>query len=313
MGSRVWMSAAVALLVGVTVSWAGRGEADASFERTVPATGLEAVAVEVVFQDVTVDVGERDDVAVTVELEARGPATVAKEQLARYTPEFTVEDGVFRIRSLRLEGNGGRSVRLKGWVRILMPPGLDLHVETSSGDCTVTGDLGEGRVETDTASGDLILTGAAREIVTDSASGDVRLVLSRPARAVRTDSSSGDLVLDGGCASLGADSSSGDVTAVGLTGDAEVDTSSGGVSLRWAAVRAGTEVEVDTSSGDVELVFPEGAVLAGEVATTSGNIRSGVGGTLHERGRLLELPGGDGAVEVEVVTASGDVRLLAAS
>ncbi len=312
MHSRVWLSGALALLVGATVSWAGRGDADASFERTVPAKGLEAVAVEVVFQDVTVTVEDRDDVAVTVELEARGPAATAREHLSWYEPRFEVDDGVFTVRSVRKRGTGGRSVRMKGRVRIHMPSGPDLRVETSSGDCTVTGDLGEGRVEMDTSSGDLILTGGAREIVTDSSSGDVRLVLARPARMVSTDSSSGDLVLDGGCGLLKADTSSGDVTASGLTGDAEVDTSSGDVSLRWASVEGKAEVEVDTSSGDVELVFPEGTVLAGEVSTSSGSIRSEAGGTARLRGRQLELPGGKDAVELEVETASGDVKLLLA-
>ena len=310
--AQVWLAAFLAVVAGAAVSWAGRGDADARFEKVVPAAGLEAVSVVVSFHQVDVKVEDRADVAVTVELEGKGPADAVKEQVGWYTPEFEVSDGVFLVRSVRDSKGHGRTDHLRGRVTVLMPPGLDLSVETASGDCTVTGDLGDGELRTDTSSGDVTLTGACARITTDSSSGDVRLMLARPAEKVSVDSSSGDLLLEGGCAELEADTSSGDVTGSRLTGDAEVDTASGDVVLQWAAPAAGVHVDVETASGDVRLVFPRGTAVAGEVSTASGTIDSGPGGTWKLRGRVLALPGGPDAATVEVETASGDVKILTA-
>lgn len=323
-----WMRIGAALLAATVLPAMTTAAATAHFQKSFPAQGVSAVRVDVSFHDVEVVVKQTPNVEITVDLEARGSKSKAEKLLAEYTPKFKVEDGRIQVRSVRKHGSwwfGRRSIR--GKVTVAMPPGLNVDLDTSSGDCNVEGDLGKGsimadtssgdfklsgaaqRISADTSSGDVSVTGRAGKIVADTSSGDVELRLDQPADDISVDTSSGDVSLAGGAARFAADTSSGDVQASGLTGSAKADTSSGDVTLSWSEVRAGTEVKIGTTSGEVRLELPKDTLVEGRASTTSGTIRSDFGGRTEKRGHLLILEAADAEASLTVATTSGDVTL----
>ncbi len=346
---RRWVAVAAALLGLAVLPASTAAGATAHFQKSFPARGISAVRVDVSFHDVKVVVQDTPEVTVTVDLETSGSGPKAEKLLARYTPTFELEDGRVVVRSRRRHTGwklGHRSVR--GRVRVVLPPGRDVDLATSSGDCSVEGNLGAGSIAADTSSGDVEVAGSARrisaatssgdvrcdlvgapatikastssgdvavsgraeKIAVDTASGDVELALDDPAQSVDVDTASGDVAFRGGAARFTAGTASGDVRASGLTGSARVETTSGDVSLSWAAAAAGTDIKVDTTSGEVRLELPRTATVQGRVITTSGGIRSDFAGRTGNRGHLLVIDAADAAVHFDIDTTSGGVTLI---
>ncbi len=279
---------------------------------TFDAAGARRVMIDVSFHDVTVTVRPGDRVDVMVHIELEGSSSKVERLAEDYRPKFLTEGGTLVIRSTRRSESSWSwfgSMRTEGKVELAMPPGLDLVCDTSSGDCRVSGDLGDADLTCDTSSGDCEIAGAARTIRADTSSGDVRLKLTREVEEVIADTSSGEVTVNGPVRSFSADTSSGDIEAIGLLGEAGFDTSSGSVEAEWSAVEAGARVVADTSSGDVDLVFPAGTELDGLVSTGSGGIRSDWAGEMSRREDELRLEGGSGAVRLRVDTSSGEVTL----
>lgn len=336
------VGAAVLALPGIA------GAATAHFQKSFPAQRISAVKVDVSFHDVHVVVRQTPGVDITVDLRSRDSQRRAAKLFAEYKPSFTVKHGVITVKSLRKHrvwSWGGGSI--EGKVTITMPPGIDLDLDTSSGDCEVRGDMGNATIKADTSSGDVTVSGSARRISADTSSGDVRLHLNTPADEVKADTSSGDVFvngsakkisadtasgdvvvrLDGTASEVDANTSSGDVTLTGgatrfvadtssgdvsgseLTGNVEANTSSGNVTLAWLKVVPVSNVDIDSGSGDVRLVFPGKTALDGRLTTSSGDIRSGFPGMTRDHGRLFVLESNTAAATVRINTASGSVTL----
>ncbi len=270
------------------------------------------VEVDVSFHDVVVRVHEGDTVDITVDMEISASARKARRLIEEYAPVFDDSNTRIRVRSVRegVSWSWGSS-RMRGKVEVLMPSGLDLVVDTSSGSCRLDGDLGDSAVVLDTSSGEVDVDGAMRELLADTSSGSVTVRLSRRAESVEADTSSGDVRVNGPVQTITANTSSGSVDLNGLLGDADLDTSSGDVTAGWDSIGPGCRVSANTSSGGVRLTLPAGTVLDGSVDTGSGRISSDFPGESSDKGHHLDLRGGAGAVRINVDTSSGGAKLIA--
>lgn len=304
---RRWMVNGTVGLAVVLAAVPAMAGTTAHFERSVAASNIRVVQVDLSFHDLRVDVTPGDTIRVTVDLKAKNGKLLEEAK-----PVIEADGKVLRIVAQRHHhfrwGSGGVS----GTVSIEMPPGRDLDVDTASGSCSLEGDLGSGDLDVDTASGDVTVDGGFAEGEIDAASGEVRLKLHRPAEGLEVQTASGDVVIDGEMVQLKAETSSGNVRVSGLTGKAEVDTASGDVTLQWGGMPSGATADIETASGDVTITLPAGATVAGMVTTSSGNIVSDYPGARKGRGHVLELMGDNPALRLEVSTSSGDVSVTAA-
>ncbi len=307
-------TAAVAVaLLALSAGLAFAKTLTAHTEHSFAAKAGGKVSVDVSFHEVEVKVAPVAEVTFVTDLEVTASAGRAQELLDELAPQIVERGSTIAFRSAKKEGwsfnlFGGEET--KGRVRVTMPPGMGLVLDTASGDCVVDGDLGDAELRADVASGEVTVRGAAAEILVDSASGDVELVLSREVRSVNVDTASGNVVVRGAVRELRADTASGDVVASGLVGSASFDTASGDVTARWATIPTGARVVADTASGGVRFSLPAAAVVVGMLSTASGDITSSFPGQSQDHDRVFRLAGGAGAVDVRVDTASGDIELI---
>lgn len=343
-------SLAVVALIAAFPLAAAAEDASLHREKSFPAKPGGTVKVEASFHDVTVTVRPGDTVDVTVDVRASGWGSSQQEFVKSCEPEFTQTGDALAIRS-KPRGRltfGWQSVDAKIDVRV--PPGMALDLYSGSGDCSLKGDAGapvkvhtgsgdigmdgacrsletssgsgsvkaalgqeSGRVEMRSGSGDLLVSGPVRELAMETGSGTATARLSRPAEKVRLHSGSGDLTLNGGARHLAAHSGSGSIVAEGLTGGAELESSSGDVTARWKEPPGGGRVLAETGSGEIRLTFPAGAQFSGLLDTSSGDIRCDFPGTLKGRNQhSFSLAGGAGSTELQVETGSGDIQVVAA-
>jgi DUF4097 and DUF4098 domain-containing protein YvlB len=268
-----------------------------------------SVTVDVSSLAVEVTARPGSTVEVTVDIEISGSAKKVQRALKALEPVFREEAGGVVIRSKKKGFSAFGSANVRGRVTVVMPPDLDLMIDSSSGSSQVTGDFGTGNIVCDTSSGSFRMTGAARSVVADLSSGSVVVDLTRPADSVRADTSSGKVTLKGGAAEFQADTSSGSITADGLEGDATMDASSGSITASWTAIPSSANIRADASSGSVRLTLPAAASLSGTVNTSSGGIQSDFPGRLSDDGDRMEFDGGPDAVRVKIDTSSGSVHL----
>jgi hypothetical protein len=279
-------------------------------EKTFPAKAGGTVRVEAAFQDVTVTVRPGDTVKVTVDLKISTWPMDAKKILDAYAPVFKEKGDTLLIRSKAHSSWQVGWFNNEGRIDIQMPPGMNVSLDTGSGDCRLDGDTNGMDVSCDTGSGDVKIEGKLKNFKVDTGSGDVTARLERPAQKVHIDTGSGDVDFNGGARDFYADTGSGDVTAVGLLGTAKFDTGSGDVKAEWASLSADASVKIDTGSGQVRLRMPANTVLSGSVEADSGDIHSDFQGTTAEHGHRLTFPGGPGACALSVGTGSGDITLV---
>jgi DUF4097 and DUF4098 domain-containing protein YvlB len=280
--------------------------------RFVPKPG-GTLKVEASFHDVTVTVKEgAAEVNVAVEAELTAWPADAEDALSAYAPIFQESGDTLLVRcrpktSVRVGFFNG-----SGSVTVILPPGMDLNLDTGSGEITLKGENPERDLTCDTGSGDIRIEGSCRNLTADTGSGRVSARLSGPVLRVSIDTGSGDVDFRGEAAEFRGDTGSGSIRAEGLAGRAAFDTGSGDVEAVWAKAPGAVRVVADTGSGDVFLTFPKEARLGGEIETSSGRIRCDYPGTLEERGRAFDLAGGAGSANLRVDTGSGDVRVVAA-
>jgi DUF4097 and DUF4098 domain-containing protein YvlB len=268
-----------------------------------------SVTVDVSSLAVEVTARPGSTVEVTVDIEISGSTKKVRRAVNALEPVFREEtDGVV-IRSRKKGFSGFGSANVRGRVTVVMPPDLDLMIDSSSGSSEVTGDFGTGNIVCDASSGSFRVTGAARSVVADLSSGSVVVDLTRPAESVRADTSSGSVTLKGGAALFQADTSSGSISADGLEGDATMDASSGSITASWTAIPSSASIRADASSGSVRLTLPAAASLNGTVNTSSGGIHSDFSGRLSDDGDRMEFDGGPNAVQINIDTSSGSVHL----
>jgi len=208
----------------------------------------------------------------------------------------------------RGDGNFGGDTDL----RISLPRGSSLLVETVSADVTVN-DV-EGEQDLTSVSGDVITETFAAEARLQSVSGDVLVNGQNAAARTSASAVSGDVEMNRISGEISVESVSGDVEIIGGTIErAELASVSGDVSLR-GELAANARVRADSTSGDVELLLSGNTAADYDLTTFSGGIDNCFGPRPTRTGRgdsgasLSFTEGGSGA-RVEVSTMSGDIGL----
>jgi DUF4097 and DUF4098 domain-containing protein YvlB len=206
---------------------------------------------------------------------------------------------------------------------LTVPPGIEVRIESSSGDIEVAGPLGpvhaetrfggvtlsriEGDASAQTDSGSIEIRVAEGGVVAAETSfGDVTLESIRAAD-VRAESSSGDLALrDVRAQSIEAHSSFGGIRLEAVEGDVTAKTDSGDVELEGAL--RGTH-QLHSGFGEVDVVRAQGAI---DASSNSGDV------TVRDSAGSVRASSGFGSVSVEGVlsalsaeSSSGDVDVEA--
>ena len=182
-------------------------------------------------------------------------------------------------------------------------------LETSSGEIRIDSAICK-RFEATTVSGDLQLDSLrfaeSADISTSSGSLDL---LNSAGQSLRTVSISGDILLqDAALDSLSVEGASSVVKLANITGNVQVKTISGDVTMEKAAPETYTRIE--TSSGEVRAEFAQDSGLKVDVSSSSGSMN----GSLALAGETRKDHAwsgtrGDGSIEVTIKTISGEVTL----
>ena len=188
----------------------------------------------------------------------------------------------------------GRPSLRRGKLRVELPPGSHVDLQSMAGDLAVKGVGGDARVRT--LSGDVSVAGCASADL-QSVSGDVRVEAASGAVRVQTVSGNSTVTSSGGAPQVNFGSTSG--------------------SLDWAGVCGkGCRLSTETISGDVRLKVARGSSFAVSFASHSGKLERGGLELLVKReprrrkwaGGLTEAVLGSGEGVIESDAFSGDLR-----
>lgn len=271
----------------------------------------QTLTVEGTFHDITVTLKPgATAVDVTVDIEITKWPGDGKEYLAALAPTFEEGASGIKVRSAASGFSHFGMVQAKGSIDVTLPPGMGLSLKAGSGDITVTGDLGNMPLACAAGSGDVRVTGRASGFTSETGSGSVTAKLEGPCGKVSLEAGSGDIDFTGAAAAFSAEAGSGSVSASGLSGPATIETGSGDVEVRIAALSATDRVRAETGSGEVRLALPAALTPSGVLETGSGDIECAFKGTENKRGNTYSLSGP--GPEVHVETGSGDIVVTAA-
>jgi DUF4097 and DUF4098 domain-containing protein YvlB len=268
------------------------------------------VVVEVSFHNVEVYAQPGDAVDVTVDITVKGSGSSAKNVANDLSPVFEEEGDKLIIRSTRKKGWNWKSASAKGKVTVQMPPGMNLTIDSSSGSAEIVGDLGDAVVRFNASSGSLTVDGAMRELHSNTSSGSMRASVTAPVESFTASASSGSVRFSGGARHAKASTSSGSINVSGLHGLGSFSASSGSIRAQWNAIAPQTKVRANASSGSVTLWFPQDTRVSGSVHVSSGGLHSDFPALIRGK-KKLEFDGGPDAIDVDVSTSSGSVKLLA--
>lgn len=299
-----------ALAVCLLIAGIANAEIDIHKKHRFDARPGSTVVVDVSFHAVEVTAKPGDSIDVTVDILVKGDGSSAQKVAADLTPVFEEQGDRMVIRSTRNKGWNWKKVKAKGKVTILMPPGINLTVDSSSGSTNIKGDFGDAVVRYDASSGSLVVDGAMGELHSDLSSGSVKATMSRPVNVFTADASSGSVKFAGGAHTAKVGTSSGSINVSGLTGAGKFSASSGSIKAQWNAIEPHTSVHASASSGSVTLWFPQNTQISGSVQVSSGGLHSDFPALVRGK-KKLQFDGGSDAVDIEVQTSSGSVKLLA--
>ena len=191
-------------------------------------------------------------------------------------------------------------------LRISLPDGVALDVQTVSGDIRAAGLRADGSLST--TSGDIDLTDSSGALQVSSTSGDVQMSGTFAGPQVQT--VSGGIRLDGASGLLRARSISGNIALRDLH-DAQLDleSTSGDIAVNGTLAN-GRESTISNISGDVQVRLSRAADLQLAVSTVSGNLTSDLDlrDAQRER-RSLRGSVGPGQTTLTISTSSGDVEV----
>ena len=238
---------------------------------------------------------------VTVELSGDDAAGVAVEQR---------DDEVVVVAPRR---TGFFSARSHLGVTVTAPEDSHLVTKLGSAGVTTTGRLGSARIAT--GSGDVFVAEVANHLLVKTGSGDIRvqhvggeaelkagsgdISVGHLAASARLVTGSGGIRVDHAAATVVLKSGSGDVEVATADESAVLSTASGDV--RVGRARTG-RLQLKNVSGDIRLGIPAGTPVWTDIASNTGQVRSGLAPT----GSPVE---GQGYVEVRARTVTGDVHL----
>ena len=170
------------------------------------------------------------------------------------------------------------------------------------------GELTAKEIEISTTSGDIRLDKAAGRLLATSTSGEVTVSDGSGERKVST--TSGDIRISGIDSKFSVSSTSGEVTLEGQSGFGTVGTTSGDTRLSVAQLTG--DLDISTSSGEVTLQLSRDESLQFKANTGSGTISTFFDDVLSfsKKGDRAEGSiGNDSKNKVTVTTTSGDIRV----
>jgi hypothetical protein len=308
------LSTAIALLaVAVTVGPAGAAGRDHSGVEVIAAPDGVRLDIDSASVDVRLSTGDVEAVEVATVLHISGVGEErAESYISNHLPRVEVGDGriAIAIAPGRMGFLGLGTFTARASLALLVPLHVQPDITTSGGEISVHGDLANARpLYLRSTTGDMELVGAAAALDIRSASGSARLELIRPTDRLFARTSSGDITLAGGAREAHADTASGSVSLANLSGNAEVITSTGAITLAWDRLSPAHRVVVRSDSGRIHLTLPEGVSPRGRLTSIGGRIRSDFPGLVNDAGDEIALSG-DGP-ELLVDSASGDILLEA--
>jgi len=261
--------------------------------------------------DIRVRSGDVDQIEAEVLLHIRGTGDEkASRWIENHTPVFT--DGEDQLGIVVTPGKSGflgfgwASSRAR--IDLLVPGGVVPDVTTTSGAIRLRGDFRNAHpLRMRTSAGNMEMVGATQSLDIRTAEGDAQIEVFRPLERFFARTSSGDIRLVGGSREARVDTASGNIWLENLSGNVEVSTSTGKITLTWDRMEPETTVRIRSSSGRVHLMVPEGVHPQGTLTTTTGNIRSELPGEVNEDGISLRMLGDGPTFDVE--TASAEIQL----
>lgn len=239
--------------------------------------------------------------------------------------------------------HGDFSRELEILIKVMLPEGINLDIETSSADIFVS-DLGNNNIEVNGSSSDVSLEKIVGEIYIDVSSGDLEAYyiegnlelngsssdydIGEIKGNIRISTSSGDGIIENTVGDLNIKTSSGEIKAYNLegnfisrsssgdviiediTGSVKTITSSGTVQLRRLSSRNG-KFSVNTNSGDVYIEVSNDFGGMVEIETITGDIN-----TSHDKFKIKHQARkfrsgtiGSGNGEIDIETSSGDISV----
>ncbi len=305
------LSALIAIAAVLVASNAFSAQREHSGTETFAAPDETRIIIDTANVDVRLRTADVSEIEVATELRISGVGEERAEKwLASHMPTSEVSDDRITVTI-----NPGRSgflglgtLTARARLGFLLPGHVVPDITTTGGSISIRGDLPNARpLYLRTATGDMDLVGAATAVDVRSASGDTRMELIRPLEKFFARTSSGNLNLSGGAREVHADTASGSVWMDNLSGNAEVMTSTGKITLSWDRLETENRVVVRTDSGKIRVTLPEGVAPRGSLRTIGGTVRSDFPGLVNDAGDTVTLSG-DGP-EVLIESASGDIVL----
>jgi len=303
----------VAGLVGLIPTVTDAAQREHSSTETFAAPDGTRVVIDAATVDIRLRTADVPELEIATELRISGVGEEKAERfIADHTPTTEVEDGriTVTIKPGRSGFLGFGTLTARTRVAFLLPSHVIPDITTTSGSMTIRGDFPDALpLYLRSATGDIELTGATPAVDIRTASGDARLDLIRPLERCYARTSSGSVNLAGGARSVDVETASGSVWMTNLSGDANVATSTGKITLSWDHLETRNRVVVQSDSAQIRLTIPEGTSPRGSLSTIGGTLRSDFPGVVSENGDTITLAG-DGP-EFVVDSASGNIVLEA--
>lgn len=190
-------------------------------------------------------------------------------------------------------------------LRLQVPAGVALELETVSADIRVSGTRGP--VRASSVSGDVRLDVAAPRVDVSTVSGDLRL--RAPSTRTTLASVSGDIAVRGPRGTLDAETVSGDLAIEGGPfRELKVESVSGDLML-GVSLDEGATLAAETLSGEIDLRLPAATSAALSMKTFSGELSNGFGGDGSGDRRSADYRLGAGKGRIRLNSFSGDIAV----
>ncbi|MCG6961842.1 MAG: DUF4097 domain-containing protein [Acidobacteria bacterium] len=302
--------AALAILVLTpAVAWAAQRDLEKTWR--VPVTAGEHVIVDGGNANVTVRVGDVLQAVLTAQLHISGVSEeTADSWLADNTPRIDNAKDHVRITVTPFHKGLLSLAHLTAHadLSLVAPISVVPDITTRNGDIKLRGDFPSADpLRLRSADGKIEMTGAAISVDVRTTGGDARVEVVRPLERLFARTANGDVTLTGGAREVHVDTASGDVWLNNLSGDAEVATSSGKITLHWDRLDPSHSVRIRATKGVIQLIIPDDVKPQGELRTTTGTIRCDLPAKITEEGRVVTLEGDGPRLDVE--SATGEIVL----
>jgi DUF4097 and DUF4098 domain-containing protein YvlB len=225
--------------------------------------------------------------------------------------EFEATPRIVRIEVDRPDGKYGRD-HSEARLKLRVPAGADLIVDTVSADITVAGVRGEQNLET--VSGAVGAQAFDAPVKAASVSGDVTVTGSGGKAAVRTENVSGTATVTGVRGSFDGEVVSGEIHAtIAAAENIEVNSVSGEITID-AELAPSARVEMESVSGTIGLTIKPPVNADFDLESFSGDIDVCFGPKARQTskytpGTELSFTQGKGGARVEIQTLSGEISV----